>query len=547
MRTSLLLLLLAAGGADAVENPGGPGVSLAEGKSLLELARKAMESYLTERLGPDQIPTPPGLNRLAGQGYGVVCTLRSGGKKVASEMRTGQDTCRNLVYAALVAMRSPALPDRVTKEVLDSLTVEVEVIGPARRVEGDLGNVLVPGLTGLSLAQGTRVSRVLPSTAYLLAPDADTMRRRCMMQLPDALPAERKWFVFDTRHYVGYPDGMAFWLYRGKILLPARSLDERMLSAAAGAVGAYLARGQDESGLYAVGEGRISLTEQLHATWVMARLTKATGNRVFAAGVNAALSLAAGLVRRKEGLAHVAGETRQEELQATALLALALLDAPPSEPGDELRGQLAARLRRALGTEDPTDRTAMDDRLTAAMVLTALCRVIDNLDDEALRDGLERIVPADGAVPKAEGKPSSGIVETAWTARALASGGFGAKQAHAKTSDELCGWLIQHQRGDSAPRDEIGGLSERGAPPGTFSSGLAAAVLAEVAAARPNAEVHTAMQRMQVFCYQMMFKPHEAYFAADPNAWIGAVRAAPVSAKVTLPACVGALEAFLAR
>jgi hypothetical protein len=45
----------------------------------------------------------------------------------------------------------------------------------------------------------------------------------------------------------------------------------------------------------------------------------------------------------------------------------------------------------------------------------------------------------------------------------------------------------------------------------------------------------------------MIYQTAEAYFAEDPAAWLGAVRASPAAAAVTVEACAAAIEALLAE
>jgi hypothetical protein len=47
------------------------------------------------------------------------------------------------------------------------------------------------------------------------------------------------------------------------------------------------------------------------------------------------------------------------------------------------------------------------------------------------------------------------------------------------------------------------------------------------------------------FCANMIYQPKEAYFAADPNSWAGAVRATPGSAAATAQSCAAAIEALI--
>ena len=45
----------------------------------------------------------------------------------------------------------------------------------------------------------------------------------------------------------------------------------------------------------------------------------------------------------------------------------------------------------------------------------------------------------------------------------------------------------------------------------------------------------------------MIYKPREAYFAAQASEWTGGVREAPDAARITLEACAMAIEGLLAN
>jgi len=71
------------------------------------------------------------------------------------------------------------------------------------------------------------------------------------------------------------------------------------------------------------------------------------------------------------------------------------------------------------------------------------------------------------------------------------------------------------------------------AQPATMGSATAEALAKQFAEAR-------------TFCAHMVYQPKEAYFAADPNTWVGAVRATPGAAATTTSSCAAAIEALLA-
>jgi hypothetical protein len=109
------------------------------------------------------------------------------------------------------------------------------------------------------------------------------------------------------------------------------------------------------------------------------------------------------------------------------------------------------------------------------------------------------------------------------------------------------------QLGADALPDERGAFALPGERPATVETALTAVCIARALAAAPATAPANRQQlrRQQLaarrFCYSQMFQPGEAYFAADPNAWVGGVRAKVGSARVTLGACAAAIEALLAE
>jgi hypothetical protein len=62
-----------------------------------------------------------------------------------------------------------------------------------------------------------------------------------------------------------------------------------------------------------------------------------------------------------------------------------------------------------------------------------------------------------------------------------------------------------------------------------------------------NADSAADVAAARRFCLQMMYRPGEAYFLDDPDSLEGALRAAPGSKQLSLPACAAAIEAMLAK
>jgi len=112
----------------------------------------------------------------------VAVTLRRDGAPAGNVVRT-EATCRpNIAAAAQQAMRSPRLPDKIDRKVIDTLTVEVEVLSSVRPIEREsLEAAVIPGLTGVAYWRSPPASApeaagfpsgsfswVLPSAAYIL-------------------------------------------------------------------------------------------------------------------------------------------------------------------------------------------------------------------------------------------------------------------------------------------------------------------------------------------------------------------------------------------
>ncbi len=503
-----------------------PEITAAEATQLVQLARRAMSQYLADPTAVAGMSLPAEFASLPDRSYGAAVTLRTAGRSAGYAIRTGQGLTANVVGAAVAAMRSPNLPDRITQDVLCALTVELEVLGPPRGiVEADLAGAIVPGATGLSVRRGGAVAYVLPSEAYEHDMDHAQMRRRCLSGIPisNELASQRpRWSIFGTRHYIGSPDGTVVSLRRGKIVVPHESIDEVALAAAAETVAVYLLRNQTKAGRYQVSGRASSLRHHLWATWAVGRLARCTEHAWAAGSANAALGYAVTFVRQERQLAYIQTESPQDQLAATALAALAIGQMPPSTQGDKLRGQLLTALVWAIsengrlvsrldGEGRPVPATEGDSALA---LLAMQDGGIGQMNIGPVKDRLTALAPVTG----------EGLL---WKARA----GLGPLRLGDLGGGPSLRWIDQ-----KGAADERGGCAVGKEAPHTVLTGLFALA--------PSADKDQRLAARR-FCYQMMYKAHEAYFADRPEDWIGAVRARPGSANVTLRACAAALEAFL--
>jgi len=537
-----------------------PKLTITQGRALVQLAREGMNRYLTHRIGPEAMPIPVELRALRGRSDPVAVTLRSRGAVVAVQVRTGAAVCRNMLAAALTAMRSPRLPDRVDRKVLDALTVEVEVLSGRQPVDrADLAAAIVPGLTGLVYSRGEPAGAaatapsaprksgrigglawVLPSGGYVLGLDAEQMRRGAMLRYrltPQNASLPPRLAVFTTRHYVGFPGGRTVELFRGKDLAVRKRIDEPTLQAATEQVGRYLVLHQAKDGRYCRDDQPASMPDHLYATCAMARLAGRHPNRQFARSAAAAAKCASSLARRSGNRALVEAGRPEETLAATALLALAIAEVEPDEAMLGLRAELHRGLLAELARAGPSSAASRSAKAAEGLYIALLALAGDQENAvrvRGLRKAFAQVRPADFAA-------------RLWACRAGLVRAVLPATADGRTDPS--GRISQLASG--ALPDEAGGFTVAGAPPSTLHTALAAVCLAEAlkrsgrTTPAGSRELPGQITEARRFCYRMMYQPGEAYFSETPEAWVGGVRATPGCAAVAVSACAAAIEAFL--
>ncbi len=549
MTVIAVLPLLAAAGLSAQDDaqapPAAPAVTAAQGAAMTRLARSAMVEYLLHRTPAESQAVPDALAAPAADIHAVAVTLRRDGAVKAQIVASDQVPGRAVVRAALKAMRSPELPNRVTKAVIEALTVEVEVIAPPVATEDkSLVSRVTPGRTGVRASREHRTRYLLPSEAYAAGLDAAGVKAAAERKLGTPATA---WAVFASRHFVAYPDGRNVELIDGKLPAPAKPPGPKELATAAKAVADFLVRHQEaRTGRYTAGDDApVSLREHLHATLAVWRLAARTGATDYATSVNGAMRYVLPFIEGDPEQAHVASQAGADPA-ATALLLMVLAGQPDQPQVRLLRLQVSAYLRAVLaGPEADTL-----DRTTRAMGLAALCQTRPAGAAEAPREVLASVVPALGSSDApADRKPPASLVEAAWIGRALAAAEFGPSRTYVGVSAALGPWLEQHlvKAGPAA-----GALAMPKQPASTSATALCAAMLAEssgqwkLRGVEPERRAARLLAALLPYCHRMVYKEGEAYFAADPERLVGGVREAPQSPGVTVGACAAAIEAFLA-
>jgi len=239
-------------------------------------------------------------------------------------------------------------------------------------------------------------------------------------------------------------------------------------------------------------------------------------------------------------MACVVGPEGREEPHATALLLLAAAQSQASEESRRLQEQLQAYLKAALG-ELSKPRPAGTATAGASARWAAAAWL-------ALKGG-------QGAQELDERPLMTVRAELARSGASQAEAWLWAARAGIVDPDTLrrTGPALQF-RDDAGPPDERGGCGTAGQGPATvltalwvmYQAGGARGPAASQSASAP-AENPQRVLAARRFCCQMVYRSREAFFAADPDRWVGAVRVRADSAEVTLEACAAALEALLAR
>jgi AMMECR1 domain-containing protein len=551
----------AAAFAQEASGPSEPQLSPSLGSAAAGLARQAMLDYLGSRISVDSAAIPESAKPLTEKTGAVAVSLRGDGLLIGRAISQEQDLARGVISAALAAMRDFRLPDVVTADYVKALTIEVEVLGPPKKIDAsDLEKSFVPGLTGVKAVRGVDEFVLLPSASCLADVSAEDVRGECLSHLPPrtetaSLPA--LWSMMASSHYVGYPGGATVWLRQGRAPLPPGSIEPNSFREAAETIGLFLLRHEANDGSFSLPRipgmppdhaASAWGVPQLHATYAMARLAKATGRKDFRAGANLALARAAGRLTEEQSYAYLIGIGDEEQLASISLLVLAIGETPPTARGTELSRKLLAMADKALLSQlDPPPAKGVRPVLPArdlAMAYLASSKAEPN-DTRRLESIRKALAPP----------PAS------------ATAGAATRPAPRPIDGEGACWVIragladQFRWGDSTgpqPHGGPAGLARGFAMPGrgpdTLVTALSAVNLAEgrtwpglafSRAASADIQREDMILSSRRLCRQMIYGPREAYFAAKPETWAGGVRASPQAARVTLTACAAAIEALL--
>lgn len=553
-----------------------PAVSPETGTRLTTLAREAMRSFLHTRIDGDAMALPDEFRAAASTkvdakgtappGYAVELTLRQKHVIVGRGTGAGGSLPRNVVGAALVAMRSPSLPDKVTDALLKSLRLELEILGPEIRVPTpDIAKTIVPGRYGLTLSVGVpdqhandrspsyRQTRLLPSRAYILGLDADGMRKKCVTgtRLSAAIMnLKPNWSLFSTLHFVEYPGKRAWLLYRGKIVRTDDMLQKMSSTAARDTAGFLISNYRKGKGI-SLSRGTTTLSGRLHAAAALKRIAGTTGGETpgFRACGEAELIHIARhhtVFRKDTDTAFVATQDRRHTIMPTALFILAA-NTPPRKSES---AAVTASMLRYLGSaaDTPGGRFREQDGTPASPAATAAGTAAILGAGSPDKDGkIERLIE-NLVTPGGKGA----VLDTdtlAWCVRGICLSDTAVRKRLMYHLPKLCRQLLERQSRRGVAIDERGGF-RRGDGLSTVTTGLAVAALRGAVPLLEEHGVDTARHKESIVLGRRYLKwavylPWEAYFIADPATMIGAARETPRSATVSVAACAAAIEGLM--
>lgn len=552
--------------------PPRPNVPLQCGPEMVQLVRSSMKNYLLYRLASDRQPLPRLLRDtrieydgenlpLGEQAFGVALTLRNKGDVVARTFQDGEGLAVNLVEAARQALRSPALGDRVRWEDIQSLRIELEILSPVRPVARSVEDIHT-GLSGLVLSvgrpdsslQGPHLSRVfqrsmvLPSTAYIFGLTPDGMKRTCLSKwdiTAEAADLQKQWSVFSSVHFVAYPQSPVLSLYRGKILQAGEQTGQAFDRRVAAVVARYLLRCQQPNGRYLLEpeDSPADALGQCHAARAMA----------LAAGVlqdgeilRRSAEAAVGFVASHEAPwdSSTPDASTEANLEAAACFARAIAQLPKNPQTREISSALAGSIEEKLKLVLSWDRPSTDRAVVQAVA--ALLDLGRDVGAEPLPDAISHLLERN----RQSGPSRMELDVAVQVGLLLFRIGPDEVEGGGPVVRRICQRLLDAQITAGAA-DEIGGfrLTEGGVD--TAFSARAADLLRRASAWSTTEQplrsrrYDESARAARQFCRQMIYRPMEAYFRDDPDAFVGAVRARPDAAEIRLQACAAVLEVLL--
>lgn len=567
-----------------------PAIAPVDRMYLAQAARRAVESNLKTGVAEPLPYVPPSLADLVcvthvslRTGVHLYGTGRSGRKPVAA----------GIVEAVTDAMLTAAASKRpaLQPEQVPTLGLEIELageevpVGTAARPLDDLVSQFEPGIDGITIHVRGREIIIRPSQIVALQPlcwDEDEPRLQCdrynvsldaiwtelgLNRKPQAIDAKDVSVArFRTRHlwqpHAGAPP---IELTSGARIIALDEITPAHLDAIIDEAAAYLVRRQLASGLFSYeyfpsrdwfSVDEQSWIRQAAATWAVAAYARRTGDadaRRCAERAIAAWRLMAKPHNDRRDQLCIAAPDGKRELGTSALVGLALLDAPDAEPYAGLAsaiGAAIASLQNDLGRVSASfrpglDETPLDQDYAPGEGLLMLARLYERTRDPRWRDTLDRALPYYQVYYREQASPAfivwqmQAYAYLARTTRLQRYADYVFDMADRLVESQVRADARPHGAGVPAPSARVLSLYDGGfdvyrkghigISSAAYLEGLNEALL--TARAFDDAErvsrYEDAVRHAARFIVQLQFRAEETYYVPNPAATVSGFRRAP--------------------
>jgi hypothetical protein len=527
-------------------------------------------------------------------------TLRQEGRLLGtgdSDPMSVVEACRQAAETALGFVSRKSI---LHETDLDNVTIEIELIGPRERVGWGndlperLADHFIRSVHGVAIRVNQRELLVRPSQILSMEPlcfSDDELDHRCdryvmvleslqerlgLLRAPPDQPGSTVARFRSTHWYEPAPDADPVPLISGLRYVPPEDVTRDHLLEVVDDLARYIRHRQDPQGLflYEFLPGRDMYWEdqnwirQAGTTWTLAYYAGRLGCPDAAAAVGRTLETFARMARPMEdlpwaslvdrrGAMFIATPDDGHALGTTALVCLALIDAPQREQYDELRIALLkgmAAMQRPDGsfrTHFPPSPSFSSQDYFPGEALLALAREYALTRDDRWRRVCDRALPF--YIEYFRRHPPPAFVPwqaQAWSQLAISTrldryAEFVFEMSDFIADMQMCGQTALLPIFDGALN--VHGTGFAGISTAVYMEGLvdaartADAVGDEKRAARYRDVLHKAAR----FVLQLRFKPEEAYYVASPSEVIGGMRNTPFDPTLRIDHVQHALAALL--
>ncbi len=563
--------------APALAEPASPPTLTAGHRVFLSrIARRTLRDVALGRVKYEPEYIPAALESLTLE---AVVRVRQGGLLIVESNGGPAPVAEAVRDAAFAAATIWATAEPIDVELLPSLIIEIEVVGPPEPIDLDVDwtkpravdPFIEPGVHGVVLS-GPRIHRrFCPTEVFtndMVMADALELLARNVLSNPSQV-RQTQLQRFRTLHwYQASSRAEPVALHRGLTIVPPSAVSERELDECIDRLATYMCYRQQASGLFAYlyepAWDRYSednnIVRQVGATAAMAFHAQWSGKAASHGAADLGIRYhLAGLTdfAGVENGAFVATADGQNKLGVTALLTIAMAQHPDAKQYADVRERLVngmLALQQPSGVFvtafPPADKVTAQDYFPGEALL-AMAQHYSHMPNARILDAFDRAISFYREYFR--NRPSPAFVP--WQVQA-----YTLMACHGKRRDyvdyvfELTDWLADKQL-DSAdcPWPELrGGIAayqpgRAGVATAAYLEGFADAL----ALAREVGDVARAQRYERVmrgavrFVMQLQVRPEEAYFIRSPRDAVGAIRTTPSLNLLRIDHCQHALVGLI--